>query len=432
MGGKPPGQARSRLAQGGELLDFSIPSATRSMLEGRARVPRRPGRARATRRRWSPPQEERLVDLEDVDREPVEVAERRVAGAEVVDRQPDAERLELRSVATPGRLGPEHRLGDLQHQRGGRSRGSSTVVHARPTIGLGWLLRRDVHADGEAAPGWGLARTAPPGGRPSRSTQRPSGTISPVSSASGDELVRRNQPAAGVLPADQRLDARDRPSPGRRSAGSARGSSRGRARAAGRPRARAARAPVVHRGLEPRSCPCRRAWPGTSRRRRPAAGPRRQPRAGGQCPDAADAHHVTRSFTVDAERGASWIVHRGRPRAARPRACILEQHGELVAAQPRDRVAGRAAQQPLGHLDQQLVAGGVAEAVVDRLEVVEVEEEHGDLCRRAGARERLAGRGRRTARGWPGRSAGRGTPGAPPYLRSTRTGEGEDVTSHVE
>ena len=43
--------------------------------------------------------------------------------------------------------------------------------------------------------------------RPVRSTQAPSGTTRPVSSATGDELGRRQQPPPGMLPADQRLDA---------------------------------------------------------------------------------------------------------------------------------------------------------------------------------------------------------------------------------
>ena len=56
---------------------------------------------------------------------------------------------------------------------------------------------------------------------------------------------------------------------------------------------------------------------------------------------------------------------------------VLEQHGELVAAQPGsgvtlpDRLADA-----LGDALEQLVADGVAEAVVDVLEVVEVEEHH--------------------------------------------------------
>ena len=42
--------------------------------------------------------------------------------------------------------------------------------------------------------------------------------------------------------------------------------------------------------------------------------------------------------------------------------------------------------QPCRDRDEELVAGGVPEAVVDELEVVEVEEQHGDLARRRAAR----------------------------------------------
>jgi len=43
--------------------------------------------------------DERLVDLQDVDREPSDVVQRGVAGAEVVDRELDAELLQLRAAA---------------------------------------------------------------------------------------------------------------------------------------------------------------------------------------------------------------------------------------------------------------------------------------------------------------------------------------------
>ena len=57
----------------------------------------------------------------------------------------------------------------------------------------------------------------------------------------------------------------------------------------------------------------------------------------------------------------------------------LEQDGELVAAESGDRVAGPdRLPQPLGHLDEQEVAGRVTEKVVDLLEAVEVEEEDRD------------------------------------------------------
>ena len=56
---------------------------------------------------------------------------------------------------------------------------------------------------------------------------------------------------------------------------------------------------------------------------------------------------------------------------------VLDQHGELVAAEPGHGVAGpHAGVQALGHLDEQPVPGGVAEAVVDLLEAVQVEEQH--------------------------------------------------------
>ena len=63
------------------------------------------------------------------------------------------------------------------------------------------------------------------------------------------------------------------------------------------------------------------------------------------------------------------------------------QHGELVAADPGDEIAVvHGAAQALGDLDQQAVAGLVAEAVVDELEVVEVQEEHGQPLLRAHGR----------------------------------------------
>ena len=47
---------------------------------------------------------------------------------------------------------------------------------------------------------------------------------------------------------------------------------------------------------------------------------------------------------------------------------LLDQDGELVAAEPGDGVPGaQAAAQPVGELDEQGVAGGVPEAVVDGL-----------------------------------------------------------------
>ena len=75
---------------------------------------------------------------------------------------------------------------------------------------------------------------------------------------------------------------------------------------------------------------------------------------------------------------------------------VVQHHHELVAAEAGDRVDRPPAGAQAGRdLDEQLVAGRVTERVVDRLEPVEVDEQH----RRAQpvparARERLARAGR--------------------------------------
>jgi len=58
---------------------------------------------------------------------------------------------------------------------------------------------------------------------------------------------------------------------------------------------------------------------------------------------------------------------------------IVDQHGELVAAETRDRVAGaHALLEPSRHGDEELVPDGVAERVVHDLEPVEIEEDERD------------------------------------------------------
>ena len=89
-----------------------------------------------------------------------------------------------------------------------------------------------------------------------------------------------------------------------------------------------------------------------------------------------------------------------------------DHHGELVAAEAGDHVAGtQHAAQALGDDLEQAVAGPVAERVVDDLEVVEVDEQDRDLERlRVGDRLLQALQEERC--GSAGRSAGRGGPGS--------------------
>ena len=58
---------------------------------------------------------------------------------------------------------------------------------------------------------------------------------------------------------------------------------------------------------------------------------------------------------------------------------VVQQHGELIAGEARQAAAGaQAVTQAPGQADQQFVAGLVAEAVVDPLEVVDVHQQQAD------------------------------------------------------
>ncbi len=73
---------------------------------------------------------------------------------------------------------------------------------------------------------------------------------------------------------------------------------------------------------------------------------------------------------------------------------VGEQDEELVAALAGDDVlVADDVPDPCRHLDQQVVADGVAEAVVDELEAVQVDEADGDVaCRRARPARRATSR----------------------------------------
>ena len=78
--------------------------------------------------------------------------------------------------------------------------------------------------------------------------------------------------------------------------------------------------------------------------------------------------------------------------SASRRGGVLDEDGELVAAEAGHGVARRArrSRSRSATCDQQLVAGAVAEAVVDLLEAVEVEEQHRDRASAArGAAQRV-------------------------------------------
>ena len=95
---------------------------------------------------------------------------------------------------------------------------------------------------------------------------------------------------------------------------------------------------------------------------------------------------------------------RATPDGVRPD--VGEQQQELVAALAGEQVARArgASRRRSGDPAQQLVAGGVAEGVVDELEVVEVEVQQRDRARRAPrARQRELEVLGAAARGWAAR-----------------------------
>ena len=231
-------------AQDGDLLGSLDALGDDLEVEGAAELDDRPGQHGPVAA-LADPVDERLVDLEDVDREPLEVAERRVARPEVVDRQADPD---------PAQVG----------QLADRLR---SVVCMRTDSVISRIEARRIEAARRRAPcrprrrGPGAGTGAPTGSprptaRRARSrrqrlrvaaglrsrTHRPISTMSPDSSARPMKSAGHEQAAPGRLPADQGLEPDDRRRrPGRRWAGSGAGARRDPPRRAAAPRAPPAR-----------------------------------------------------------------------------------------------------------------------------------------------------------------------------------------------
>ena len=226
-------------------------------------------------------------------------------------------------------------------------------------------------------------------------TQSPIGSIRPGLLGHGDELARRHEPAAlGVVPAQQRLDADElAASPWRRSAGSAAGTPRPRARAAGgRPSraARAGRGPVwANTAQPPRAVSL--AWYMAESACASSASASRASRGASAMPIEAE---IWNSASAIMNGSASVSAICAATRCGGLRRVVVqvgEQEQEAVAARPGQQV-GRPHRglEPRGEPADQLVAGAVAERVVDQLEVVDVElqqRDAGPRAARAGQRE---------------------------------------------
>src|SRR5882672_7924888 len=89
----------------------------------------------------------------------------------------------------------------------------------------------------------------------------------------------------------------------------------------------------------------------------------------------ADARRDAYFFLTDGERGVQGVEDAlGRSLRGRRIVKRLDQDGEFIPAQARDRFAlANSGPEPLGGEAQDLVAGRMAELVVDRLESVQVD-----------------------------------------------------------
>ena len=151
--------------------------------------------------------DEGLVDLDPVERQHAQIGQVRVAGAEIVQRQPDAKVLQrAQHGERAAGVVDQHALGDFQLQpadaagRGGRAPATDRLHQ----VGLTELHGREI--DGEApglVPGHGLG---------DRVVEHPAPDRIDIAGALGqwDELGGRHLATSGVVPAQQRFLPDDR------------------------------------------------------------------------------------------------------------------------------------------------------------------------------------------------------------------------------
>ena len=325
------------------------------------------------------PFDERAVDLDRLDRELLEVHERRVAGAEVVERQLHAEVAQLVEQRAC-RLGvlEEEPLGDLERQQRRVERRCSRIVRSMLSPRCGSMSstadRFDAHHEVAPlgvvlVPGHGLAAHLLP--HPGSI-----GRMSPASSATERKSSGRADHVWGAASAAAPRSLASAPScERRRPAGSAaRRSPSSTASRSARSASRRCDDTVAERLVE-------ELGPGAPALLRPVhrgVGVA-QERLRGPVVDQrdADARGHDERGARDLERAAHDVEHALGQLVRRLR--ILDpfaDHHELVAPEACDEIVRpESALEPFTELDEQPVTGGVAHAVVQDLEAVDVEEE---------------------------------------------------------
>ena len=158
------------------------------------------------------PGHERPVDLQDVERQPLEVGELRPTGAEVVDAEADADTAQLvELLGCRMRVVHEGRLGDLHADLvGGDPHLPDRPLDMGDEVGIAELAGRQVHPDPHGLL-FGRAVHPPPLGLPAGLGDHPPADVDddPGLLGQGDELAGRDETAVGPLPAHERLEADD-------------------------------------------------------------------------------------------------------------------------------------------------------------------------------------------------------------------------------
>ena len=321
-----------------------------------------------------------LVDFQHVDRKPLELRQRRIPGAKVIDRHPHAQSAQALEHLPRlfGALG-QCTFGDLQLQQPGRKpRIGQGRRGAARQVGQVELARRHVHSQRQI----GQAGPAPLFSLAADLAQYPFAQRADHARGlgHGDKPRGRDEPLDRVVPAHQRLSAHDA-ARGDIDLGLvvhhhvALGQRQAQARLQLQPLARSLRHGFMKKA--PRAPPARL---GAIHRRVCAL---QQPVGGrGMLGKHANAHADT-SHHLQPLGGLPRLGHRRNQMARHQRgavgmAQVAHHHGQFVARHAPQQVAGP--QRPLHLLRDVLqhgIARGVAIAVVHVLEAVQVQDQHG-------------------------------------------------------
>ena len=313
------------------------------------------------------------IDLELVERETAQIEQARIAGAEIVERKAHADGFQPQHRQFRGvEVAEERALGQLELQPVGVEIGlGQDALDHLDEVGAAELQRRDVDGDGQARPGAAVEAGA---------AQHPFAQIDDQAGMLGDrnELRRRDLADGRMVPARQRLDADDLFAAGIHD------------RLVGGGEA------VVLDGVEQVAFEELSVGQVGVHRRVVDAG------AVAALVLGAIERHVGVAQNVggvagaavdrrDADRGADDDVvaadHVGRADRGDDAAgdrlqrigigLAMGDDGEFVAAEAGHQIlAAHDAAQPLGDVEDELVADVMAERVVDVLEVIEVDVEH--------------------------------------------------------